>query len=276
MIQIRKAARQTQLLIFAPLARHRDLIRELVMRDLAQRYRGSLLGWVWAALNPLLMLAVYSFVFGYVFRARWGDSGGDPAQFAVYLFAGLILHGLLAECLTRGPRLVLDAPNLVKRVVFPLEVFPWMVLGSALFTAVTSFAVMLVGAGFILGHIPWTVIFAPLVILPLCFLGLALGWFLAGLGVFLRDIGQIVPLISTILLFMSPIFFPIEALPEAFRPLVFLNPLSLIVVELRAVALEGRLPNWEALLIYAAVASVLAWASLVWFRRMRPHFADFV
>ena len=208
-----------------------------------------------------------------------GDIPGDfnfAAQFAVYLFAGLILHGLLAECLTRGPRLVLDAPNLVKRVVFPLEVFPWMVLGSALFTAVTSFAVMLVGAGFILGHIPWTVIFAPLVILPLCFLGLALGWFLAGLGVFLRDIGQIVPLISTILLFMSPIFFPIEALPEAFRPLVFLNPLSLIVVELRAVALEGRLPNWEALLIYAVVASVLAWASLVWFRRMRPHFADFV
>ena len=151
-----------------------------------------------------------------------------------------------------------------------------MVLGSALFTAVTSFAVMLAGALLILGQIPWTVVFVPLVMLPLCFLGLALGWFLAGLGVFLRDIGQIVPLISTILLFMSPIFFPIEALPEAFRPLVFLNPLSLIVVELRAVALEGRLPNWEALAIYAVISLILAWASLIWFRRMRPHFADFV
>ena len=263
---LRTSLRRTPLLIMAPLWRHRDLIRELVIRDLAQRYRGSLLGWLWAALNPLLMLAVYTFVFGYVFQARWGG-GSEPAKFAVYLFAGLILHGLLAECLTRGPRLILDAPNLVKRVVFPLEVFPWVVLGSAIFTAVTSFAVLLVGAALILGQVPWTVILAPLVMLPLCLLALAVGWFLAALGVFLRDIGQVVPLLSTILLFMSPIFFPIESLPEAFRPLVYANPLSLIVVELRAVTLDGRLPNWGSLSIYGVGAAVLAWVAVMIYAR---------
>ncbi|MFN3786333.1 MAG: ABC transporter permease, partial [Thiothrix sp.] len=173
-------------------------------RDVLGRYRGSMLGMVWSLVNPLLMLAVYTFVFSVVFQARWGlDTTERHGSFAVVLFAGLVVHSLLAECVNRAPSLILANANYVKKVVFPLEILPWVTLVSALFHTGISVLVLLMAEFILMQHVPWTVLLLPLVWLPFVIGIMGLGWFLAALGVYVRDVAQITGLITTVLLFMS-------------------------------------------------------------------------
>ncbi len=255
--------------------RNRVLIVQMSKREVVGRYKGSVMGLVWSFLNPLLMLAVYTFVFSIVFRARWGAVDEESRlQFAVILFVGMIVHGLFAEVLNRAPGAILSNVNYVKKVVFPLEILPVVILAAALFHCMASLIVLLVAFLAFNGYLPWTVFLTPLVLLPLVVLTLGLAWIVASLGVFLRDIGQTIGIITTVMLFLSPVFFPITALPEQFRPLIIANPLTFIIEQAREVLIWGRLPDWAGLGAYLMVATAVAWAGYAWFQNTRKGFAD--
>lgn len=263
--------------LFASLRRNRQLIAKLTRRDVISRYRGSLIGLAWSFFNPLLMLAIYTFVFSTVFKARWGTGGEESrADFAAILFVGVIIHGLLAECINKAPGLILGNVSYVKRVVFPLEVLPWVAMGSSLFHALVSFLVLLL-AQLVLGHaIPWTAILFPVVVLPLVLVAMGFGWLLSATSVYVRDVGMVTGLFSTVLMFMAPVFYPLSALPPALRPWLQLNPLTFIIEQGRAVLIAGALPDWPGLLAYSALALGFAWLGFFWFQKTRVGFADVV
>jgi lipopolysaccharide transport system permease protein len=254
---------------------HRQLIVQMTTREVVGRYKGSVMGLAWSFFNPVFMLAVYTFVFSVIFKSRWGVGGEESkTQFAVVLFVGMIVHSLFAEVLNRAPSLILGNVNYVKKVVFPIEILPVIAMGAALFHGLISLGVLL--AAFVLfnGYLQWTAIFTPIVIMPMLILTLGLAWMLASLGVFLRDVGQTIGIITTVMLFLAPVFYPITALPEDMRPWLMANPLTFIIEQMREVLIWGHLPNWLGLGVYTLVATVIAWAGYAWFQKTRKGFAD--
>ena len=242
------AAPMTLLSLVRSWWRNRELMVQMTKREVVGRYKGSVLGLAWSFFNPVLMLTVYTFVFSVVFKARWGMGDEETkTQFAVILFTGLIVHGLFADVLNRAPGLILSNVNYVKKVVFPLEILPGVAMGAALFHSAISLAVLLLAFVLVNGFLHWTVILAPLVFMPLVILILGLAWFLAALGVYLRDVGQTISILTMVLLFLSPIFYPVTALPEEFRPWLLVNPLTFIIEQARAVLIWGQLPDWVGL-----------------------------
>ena len=270
------AAQPTSLVALATsLWRNRQLIVQMITREVAGRYKGSAMGLAWSFFNPVFMLSVYTFVFSVIFKSRWGVGGEESkAQFAVVLFVGMIVHGLFAEVLNRAPSLILAHVNYVKKVIFPLEILPVIAMGAALFHSLISVGVLL--AAFILfnGYLHWTVIFTPLILLPLVILTTGFAWMLASLGVFLRDVGQTIGIITTVMLFLAPVFYPVTALPEGFRPWLMANPLTFIIEQAREVLIWGHLPNLMGLVLYTLAATGTAWAGFAWFQKTRKGFAD--
>jgi lipopolysaccharide transport system permease protein len=262
-----------KLSFFLPL-RQRSLIWQFSKREVLARYRGSLLGLGWSFLNPLLMLAIYTFVFRTVFKARWEGGDASDFEFALRVYAGLIVFTLFAEVLNRAPRLVLDQPNLVKKVVFPLEILPWVPPLAGFFHLALNLAILLAATAFDRGGLPVSILALPLVLLPLVPLLLAMGWFFAALGVFVRDIGQIMPTATSLLMFLSPVFYPASSLPEHWQPWLKINPLTLIIEQTRRVVLDGLWPEWQSLILYMALASLAAWLGGLWFAATRKGFAD--
>lgn len=259
---------------FAALIEHRSLLWELTKRDVLGRYRGASFGLFWSLLSPFLMLLIYTFAFGTVLGGRWPEVESGGASFAIVLFAALIVHGFFAECLVKAPQLVLGNPVFVKRVVFPLDVLPWPMVLSAGFHALTNLLVFLALQAIMDGAIHLTALWFPLVLAPLLIAALAVGWALAALGVYLRDIGQITPLLSVALLFLSSALVPPTVLPEAYRWVFELNPLSFIMEQSRDVLVRGLLPDFAGLALYATVAFVLAVLARGLFGRLRRGFAD--
>ncbi len=254
--------------------RNRDLLRQLLRREVANRYRGSLLGLTWALLHPLLMLAVYTCFLGIVLRFRWGGAAHDRGHFALILFAGLIIYNFFAECALRAPHLILENVNYVKKVVFPLEVLPWMVVGSALFQFAAAAAVLLAFKLLLEGSVPWTALLLPLPLLPLALFCLGLGWFLASLGAYLRDTTHIVGLLMQVLMFLSPVFYPLESVPEPFRRLMLLNPLSFLVEMTRGLLLFGTLPSWTSYGASCCAGLAVCHLGFAWFQKTRRGFGD--
>jgi lipopolysaccharide transport system permease protein len=261
--------------LFSSLSRNRQLITQMAKQEVLGRYRGSVMGLAWSFLNPVLMLIVYTFLFSVVFKAKWGVGQTEShADFAVILFAGLIVHGLFAECINRAPLLIHSNVSYVKKVVFPLETLPWIAMGSALFHAAISLIVLL-GVQLVLGGgLPWTVVFFPLILAPLILMIMGFAWFLASTGVYLRDIAQTTGIATSVLLFVSPVFYPISSLPEKLQFFIFLNPLTLIIEQSRKVLIFGELPDWINLGIYSLVSMLVAWAGFWWFQKTRKGFAD--
>lgn len=256
--------------------RNRGLILALVKREVVGRYRGSVMGVAWSFFNPLLMLVIYTFVFSVVFKARWGVGGGEESKtgFAIMLFVGMIVHGLFAECVNRAPGLILSNVNYVKKVIFPLEILPWVSFGAALFHSTISLGVLLLAQLILFQQMPWTVIFFPFVLLPLVFATMGFSWFLAALGVYLRDIGQVTSLFTTVLLFVSPVFYPISVLPKKYQGFLQLNPLTFIIEEGRRTLIFGQPPDMSRWVVMLAAGMVIAWAGFAWFQKMRRGFAD--
>jgi lipopolysaccharide transport system permease protein len=270
----------------AALWRQRELWRQLSQREVQGRYRGSMLGWGWSLITPLMTLAVYTFVFSQVFQARWGDlQQSGPLVFAINLFAGLIVFNLFSETASQAPGLMLANVNLVTKVIFPLEILPAVTVAVALFHALTSLVVLvgfqllndLLSApvdGLVSLPIPITLLWLPLVWLPMISGCLALSWLLSALGVYLRDLGQVIGVVVNLLMFLSAVFYPLSALPPQWQPLLQLNPIVLVIEQTRRVAVSGQPPSlgylaWGALL--GLLACEIAFRS---FQKARRGFAD--
>lgn len=254
--------------------RNRGLLRTMTRREIQGRYRGSLFGLCWAVLNPLFMLAVYTFVFSVIFNARWGGGSGSKSEFALVLFAGLIIFNLFAECFNSAPRIIPANVNYVKKVIFPLDLLLWMNLGAALFHALISLGVWVFAYFILCGVPPVTIFYLPLVLIPLGAFIMGVTWILASLGVFLRDVAQVVGLLTTVLMFLTPIFYPITALPESYRPLLLLNPLMPAIELGRNVMFFGKQPDWVLLGGYYVATGFIAWLGFAWFQKTRKGFAD--
>jgi lipopolysaccharide transport system permease protein len=254
---------------------NRELCWRLAEREVLGRYRGSLLGVAWSFLTPLAMLAVYTFVFSQVFKARWGTLENEgPLGFAVNLFAGLIVFNLFAECANRAPSLILSNPSYVKKIVFPLEILAGVSVGSAGFHAITSLIVLAVFEVIALQGLPYTFIWLPVVWLPLLLGCLSLTWVLAALGVFLRDIGQLVSVLVSMLMFLSPVFFPVTALPAQWQPVLAMNPLAQVIEQTRRVVIAGQHPEPGYLIAGTLIAGLVSELSFRFFLKTKRAFAD--
>ncbi len=261
--------------VFESFWKHRTLVFNLARRDVLGRYSGSFLGLMWSFFNPLLMLGVYTYVFGVVFKARWNpDASTGILEFAVVLFAGLLTFGIFSECVNRAPSLMMQNPGFVKRVIFPLEIMPWVVLCSSLFHTLISLSVLalVMLAGF--GALPLTWPLIVLVLVPLILFVLGISWALAALGVYLRDLAQTINIVTTVMMFLSPIFYPASAVPEGFRWAVDWNPMSFFIEQTRAVLIWGHMPDFAGLAIATIGGLAAAWLGLALFQHARDGFAD--
>lgn len=254
--------------------KNRHLIGLLAKRDIVGRYQGSIIGIVWSLLNPIIMLLVYTFIFSIVFNARWQSGRGSKAEFALVLFSGLIIFNIFSECISRAPTLILTNVNYAKKVVFPLEILPWVSLFSAIFHMAVSLIVWMV---FYIVMLGWpllsSVLFIPIIVI-LVMLIMGLSWFLASLGVYFRDILQFISIVLTMLMFLSPIFYPVSAIPEKYRFLLLFNPLTPFIEQARN-ALFGYAPmDWTVLAVTCLVSLCIAVAGFAWFQKTRKGFAD--
>ena len=255
---------------------YRGLIGQLARRDIEIRYRGSVMGLLWSMLNPVLMLAVYTFAFGFMLKSHWGEGPESRTDFAIILFAGLIVHSWFAECINRAPGLILANVNYVKKVIFPLEILPWVAMGSSLFHTLVSLGVLIVFFAAVHHYIPSTILFLPLIFLPFLFLIMGISWMLAAVGVYLRDVGQTIVIVTMVLMFLGPVFYPLSRMPENIRWLFYLNPLTVVIEQTRAVVIWGKIPNWTTMAIYYGVSLIIAWAGLFVFQKLRKGFADVI
>jgi lipopolysaccharide transport system permease protein len=263
------------LAMFASLSDQRNLVWQMTKRSIAGRYKGTIAGIGWSMITPLLLLVIYTFVFGVVFSARWRQSpemgiGG----FAIFLYSGLILHAVLADCVNKAPHLILNHVSYVKKMVFPIEILAWVTVGGALFHLLIGFFVLIAAQLILNNSLAWTAILFPVVFTPLIMIAVGMTWLLAAVGVYVRDINQITGLISTGLLFLAPVFYPVSRIPETLQPWLYLNPLTFVIEQGRSVLLLGEQPNWIGLFLYTLVSLVIAQIGFWLFQRTRRGFAD--
>lgn len=259
---------------FSALQRHRSLTAELAKREVLGRYRGASFGLLWSLISPFLLLCIYTFAFGTVMGGRWPQVESGTASFSIILFSGLIVHGFFAECLNRAPTLIVGNANFVKRVIFPLEILPWPMVLSALFHSLMNIAVFIVLRLVMDGAFSWTIMLLPLVFLPLVVLTLGISWVLASLGVYVRDIAQMTGVVSMAMLFLSSAMMPLDAVPDAYRWVFEMNPLTFIIDQARVVMLWGGMPDWGGLATYMLVAIAVMYLGRAWFNATQRGFAD--
>jgi lipopolysaccharide transport system permease protein len=263
--------------VFAGAWEHRELIYRLARREVESRYKGSLLGLVWSFLVPLMMLGVYTFVFSTIFKVKWpiGDPNHPPPFFLI-VFAGMIWLNLFVECVARAPSLILGNVTYVKKVVFPLEVLPIVTLAAELFNALIGL-ILLTGVYIaFLGRPHAVALLLPIVVLPLVLLILGLVWFISSLGVYLRDLRQLVAVLMSMIGLVSPLFYPLQNVPAKARWALYLNPLTVVLEQVRDVLFKNVMPDWRIWLCYLVVGWTVAWAGLLWFNHAQRGFADVI
>jgi lipopolysaccharide transport system permease protein len=266
--------RSSPIELVTSLWRNRELIFALVEREVIGRYRGSALGVFWSFAHPMFMLAVYTFVFSVVFQAKWGTGNDSKAEFALVLFSGLIVFNLFAECINRSPTIISSNVNYVKRVVFPLEILVWVALGSALFHSFVSILVWLLFYCLLFGLPHASIFLLPITIIPLLLLIVGISWFFAALGVYLRDIAQVTTILTTVLMFLSPIFYPASAIPADLQPILLLNPIAPALEQIRGILMWGEVPDLRIWGAYLIMSGLVAWSGFAWFQKTRRGFAD--
>lgn len=253
---------------------YKTLYWQLTKREILTRYRGSVLGILWSFVTPIFMLAVYTFFFSVVFKARWQMDTGNKFDFALILFAGLIPYQLFSECVTKAPELILKNINYVKKVVFPLQILPIVQMSAALFHMGINILVLLIMWFIIHGSLQWTIILFPLVNLSLVLFILGLVWFMSSIGVYVRDIAHPVTILTSVLLFLSPVFYSVNMIPEPYRTLVYLNPLTYIIERNRDILIYGNVPDFGFLMLSVVGSLMVAVLGYIWFQRTRKGFGD--
>ena len=263
--------------IVRALGKHGTLLQQWTVRDVLARYRGSYLGVFWSLMRPLAMLTVYVVVFGFILQPQLGgDTSSNKLEFVLSLFCGLVLFDFFAEAVGRAPTLVLSRSNYVTKVVFPLEILSLSAVAAALLQMVISFIPFFAGVLLVRGAVPVTVLFLPLVIVPLILFALGFSWLLSSLGVFVRDLNAVVPLMLVVLLFASAIFYSVSSVPPEFRTFFELNPLAVLVDEARNSVLLGRAPGGGRLAAIFAASIVVAIAGYAFFMRSKRGLADVI
>jgi lipopolysaccharide transport system permease protein len=259
---------------------YRYLIGQFTRREVLVRHKGTSLGLLWAIVQPLITLAVYTFIFGMVFQNKsWHEHqlGGPPwTNFVLHFFVGFILYGFFADCVNRAPGLITEHPNLVRKVMFPVEILPVIAAGAGLVYSAVAVALLLVATLAVTGTVSWTLVFLPVVTLPLAMLTLGLSWFLASMGVFIRDMKQVVPVLTQLLFFVTPVFYDVDGIPEQFRPIIELNPLTVIITNGRRCLLWNEMPDWPSLGIVTAFSLVVMVLGYAWFAKGKRGLADVI
>lgn len=248
----------------------RYLLGQLVKRDVLLRYRGALFGVLWVFLSPLFMLGVFAYVFGHIYPTRWAVQDGPP--YWLQLYAGLITFNLFAETVSRAPASVRSHPSFVKKIIFPVQLLPLVPLGAALVHAVFNLLVLALALAWS-GHWHWQMLLFPVLLLPVLLLALGLAWFIGAWGVFIKDMTQIVPMLVQVLMFVSPVLYPVAAVPTLLQPLYHLNPLAVVIEASRAL-MSGQAIAGTAWLIACAVGLVSALLGYRFFQHAREEFAD--
>lgn len=256
------------------LIRNSYLVREMVRREIQSRYRGSTLGLGWALLYPLLILGSYTFVFRSIFKARWPSGEGTTSEFAMQVFAGLLVFNLFSDLLLRAPQMVLAQPNLVKKVIFPLDILAWVAAFSGIFNFLMGLLILSIAAMWLGSGISYWILATPLIVVCMMPALLGLAWLLGALGVFVRDIGHAMGAIVSMLLFVSPVLYPAKALPELLGKVLWLNPLTVPIEALRRVVLAGQAPDMLELAVYAGAGVLFAVGAKKFFEKLQPAFAD--
>lgn len=262
--------------IFLSFLRNWNLVFQLTKRNIEARFKGAALGFLWSFFTPILMLVVYTFVFGVILDIRWINQEGGNLEFATILFSGLIVHTYFSDCIQASTELIVSNRQYVKKVVFPLESLPWVAVFTALFQLTISILVLIFYLLLVQQSLSWTILLLPIIIFPLMIMALGFSWLISAVTVYVRDLRQIIGPLTLILLFVSPIFYPASSLPSNFRFLIYMNPISWVVDESRNLILWGTLPNFGGVLIYYGVSLVMAWFGLLCFQKLRSGFSDVI
>ncbi len=254
--------------------RKRMLISQLVTREIKGKFQGTYLDSVWIVLEPLLMLSVYTFVFRVIFHRHWHSENETILEFGIILFSGLLVFNLFRDTINNSPRLILKNVNYVKKVIFPLEVLPVVSLLSGLYHLGISLVILGVLYFFVYGYVHIEVLYIPFIMMPFILIIFGFSMFLASIGVFLRDIAQIIGMLVMATLFLSAVFYPIDSVPEQYRFLFYLNPVAFTIEQFRGAVILGRTPEWLWFAYYYPVSMIVSWLGVIWFQKTRQGFSD--
>lgn len=256
------------------LYKNKYLLWQLIKKDIQQRYQGSVLGILWSFIVPILMLVIYTFIFSEVFQAKWDIDTSDKYQFALVLFCGLSAFNLVGEVMNRSTLLIATNTNYVKKVIFPLEMLPVVITMSALFNCCISFLILIVAKVFLYQNISVTLYMIVLLFIPLIILAIGLSLFISAISVYLKDIGNAISVIVTVLMYLSPVFFPLSSVPENFQSICESNPMTYIIENFRNVVLYGESINWQFYGTSCMTAIIIYVLGRIVFARAKEGFAD--
>jgi homopolymeric O-antigen transport system permease protein len=252
-----------------------ELIISLARRELVARYKGSVLGILWALLTPVVMITIFTFIFAEIFGARFGVSS-SPWDYALYLFCGLLPWTMFQETVQQSATVIVSHANLVKRVVFPLETLPLALTLTSLINQLFGTLALLIAIVVIRHELHASLLWLPVLLIPQLILTMGAAWLTASLGVFLRDTAQGIALLMMAWMFLTPIIYPESAVPERYRPFINANPFTSLVRSYRRILLEGTAPDWPSLAYFSAWSLVLFCFGYWWFARSRRNFADVI
>ena len=258
------------------LLRNGQLYRRVLVRDIQSLFRGSALGLAWIVVIPLVLVAIYTFVFGMVLSSAWSERTHTRLEVPLLFFTGLTVFGFFMEVVGRSPNFIRENGVYVKKIVFPLEILPWVLIGTALFKFAINFALLLAFLAIFTGGLPARALLLPLVLVPFLLMTAGLSWFLAAVGTYVRDLPHAIQALAPIIMFVSPIFYAVEQVPEPFRGLYYANPLTFVLESVRGLLFFDTTPSATGLLAFAAASLFVFSAGYAFFQRARPGFADVV